>query len=161
MVIKYPLYSNLKFSKNHRFLYFSTQLNKNELKPSNIKIKRKDQFNNFFKKKNFDLDAVKQNFGISDSSVSNICKKFGLNRRIEIVKIKFKIRSKISKIVTKLTFKKNLKNKIISIRKFAIEKLKNYKGVRYFLRYPVRGQRTHTNSKTRKHLKNKDKGYLT
>ena len=133
MVIKYFSCLNLKSKKNFCIFYSSIQLVKNESKLSNIKIKKKNEASNFFKKKNFNLNSVKQNFGISNSSVLDICKKFGLNNRVQIFKIKLKTHLKIVKIINKLTFKKSLKNKIINIRKFAIEKLKNYKDIRYFL----------------------------
>jgi ribosomal protein S13 len=42
----------------------------------------------------------------------------------------------------------NVKNNI----KFLI-KIKTYKGTRHKLKYPVRGQRTHTNGKTTKKIK--------
>jgi small subunit ribosomal protein S13 len=45
--------------------------------------------------------------------------------------------------------KPNLKNEIKERVAFLI-KLKSFKGLRHILRYPARGQRTHTNAKTRK-----------
>jgi ribosomal protein S13 len=59
---------------------------------------------------------------------------------------------KINRLINHLTFKKTLKDKIIKLRMFVINDLKNYVYIRYVNGYPVRGQRTHTNSKTRKRL---------
>jgi small subunit ribosomal protein S13 len=42
-------------------------------------------------------------------------------------------------------YKDSIKNNIIFL-----SKIKTYKGVRHKLGYPVRGQRTHTNAKTKK-----------
>jgi small subunit ribosomal protein S13 len=50
-----------------------------------------------------------------------------------------------------VSYSDTLKTKIRRVVNFYV-KLKNYKGIRHNLGYPVRGQRTHTNAKTRKKI---------
>ena len=92
-------------------------------------------------------------YGIGENRITQFNKQFGLNKRIKLHKINFITHFKINKLISKITYKNSLKKELLKLRKFTIEKLKNYKGVRHMLRYPVRGQRTHTNAKTRKKLK--------
>lgn len=151
---------NVFSDKNIDVFYSSIQIVKNESFLNNQNFKRKfNTLNN--KYKFFNVSTIKSNFGVGTSSVNSICKKFGLNKKIKIFKFKLKTITKITKFINKLTFKKTLKLKVINIRKFAMNNLKHYKGSRYALSYPIRGQRTHTNSKTRKKLKNKNQGYFT
>jgi len=106
--------------------------------------KYKRIFFNFFK--------IKLTFGINFSSITKICQIFGINKRLKIIKFNISKMKKINRLINHLTFKKTLKDKIIKLRMFVINDLKNYVYIRYVNGYPVRGQRTHTNSKTRKRL---------
>ena len=144
-------------------VFFSTQSNKIGKSWSTVsQINNSKKVVKFQNKKIFNLSTAKTTFGIGNSSIEKICKKFGLNNRIHILKCKLKTTRRINNLINKLTFKRTLKNKIIRIRKFSMEELKNYKGIRYELGYPIRGQRTHTNAKTRKKLqKNKKYNFLT
>ena len=56
---------------------------------------------------------------------------------------------KLNSFLTKINIGKNLKD-FIRNNIFFYVKVKNYKGNRHRLKYPTRGQRTHTNAKTRK-----------
>jgi ribosomal protein S13 len=105
--------------------------------------------------------AFESFYGIGSRSTVILYKQFGLNIRTRLNFIGSKIYASVYKIVNKLTFKDNLKNTIIENRKFVLEQLKNYKSIRHFFRYPARGQRTHTNAKTRKNLKNNSISNLT
>ena len=115
----------------------------------------------FLKKKKFDVNKFIKNYGIGKNRIFSFYNKFGLNNRLRFIKAKYKIFKHINILINKLTFRNTLKNKLLNIRKFTVESLRNYKGVRHSLRYPVRGQRTHTNAKTRKRLKTKDICNLT
>ena len=100
-------------------------------------------------------------YGVGNSTIFSIYNKYGLNNRIKISKIKYPTFRKITNSINKLTFKNKFRNKQIEIRKFVTTRLKNYKGMRHLLRYPIRGQRTHSNGKTRKRLKNTELKHLT
>lgn len=152
MLIKKKLLFSFLKKKNLNAFYSSIQIVKSAKTISTNFQKTK--LNVFSKKKKFNLSSAKIVFGVGHSSIVKICNKFGLNTRIKILKCKLKTVTKITKLINKLTFKKTLKIKLINIRKFAVDKLKNYRGARHFLRYPVRGQRTHTNAQTRKRLGN-------
>ena len=121
-------------------------------------------FNSFISKKyskNIKIKPFKDIYGIGDNTILSIKKKYGLNNRIKTPKIKYVVSEKIRKTINKITFKNTLRNKQIEIRKFTVTSLKNYKGFRHLLRYPVRGQRTHSNGKTRKILKKTKNSSLT
>ena len=164
MFIKSKLVLNTLIS-NSNSNYFSSRIDKTAKSWSTFLQKGpKKKIVSLKKKRVFNLGVAKTTFGISNSSITKICNKFGLNGRINIKtsKCNLKTTRKVNKFINKLTFKRSLKSKIVKRRKFAIETLKNYKGVRYNLGYPIRGQRTHTNARTRKKLKNnKKQNYLT
>ncbi len=100
-------------------------------------------------------------YGIGKSSVSSVFNKYGLNSRIKVSKVKYPIFRKMKNMINKITLKNKFRNKQIEIRKFTTTRLKNYKGMRHLLRYTVRGQRTHSNGKTRKRLKDTKHKHLT
>lgn len=109
---------------------------------------------NFENNKNINqkLKKIKKIYGIGTKTIVFFSKKFGINL-ICSKKIKLTQFSAIDKIAFELTFGKTLINKLISIRKFNIFTIKNYTSTRHVLRYPARGQRTKTNSNTRKKFK--------
>lgn len=102
-------------------------------------------------KNNF-LKQLSSNKGIGKKTILNFKKKLGLNTRKKneyvgnytgIVRTKKLIKLyKISSILN-LIQKKRI-NHLINLRSF--------KGLRHKNKYPVRGQRTHTNAKTQKKL---------
>lgn len=104
-------------------------------------------------KKNL-VENFSKTFGIGSTKMGNFYKKFGLNPRIRNVKTKYSTFQKVKQVVNVLTFRNTLENKIQNIRTFTTKELQNVRGERHLLRYPVRGQRTHTNGKTRKRLAN-------
>jgi len=126
-----------------------------------LKIKKLNNETKFLKKKKFDVNKFIKIYGIGKNRIFSFYNKFGLNRRVRLIKVKYRIFKNINLLINKLTFRNTLQNKLLNIRKFTIESLRNYKGIRHSLRYPVRGQRTHTNAKTRKRLKTKDICNLT
>ena len=71
----------------------------------------------------------------------------GLNTRLQPVNVKKEHTSKITNQITFLKTGKKLQNEIKEYIEFLV-KTRTYKGIRHKLRYPVRGQRTHTNAKT-------------
>lgn len=77
---------------------------------------------------------------------------FGLNTRLNKIKIKSTHTTNVTAIQKKFSYDGSLKVKMGKAVLFYI-KLKNFKGTRHSSNYPVRGQRTHTNAKTRKLLK--------
>lgn len=108
------------------------------------------------KSKKFDINKFIKSYGIGKNRIFSFYNEFGLNNRFSFIKAKYKVLTSISTLVDKLTSRNTLQNKLVRIRKFTTHSLKNYKGARHLLRYPVRGQRTHTNGRTRKRLKNKN-----
>jgi small subunit ribosomal protein S13 len=100
------------------------------------------------KLKNFRKTA-KQTFGLGINNLKCLYKKIGLNYKKKIINIKCKQESLIGKVRNRVSYSDTLKTKIRRVVNFYV-KLKNYKGIRHNLGYPVRGQRTHTNAKTRK-----------
>ena len=104
-------------------------------------------------KKYYFMFNFKKIYGIGKNRLTFFYKQFGLNNRLKSNKVKYIVYLNTNKLVNKFTFKNSLKNFLIKNRSFLIEKVRNYKALRHELRYPVRGQRTRTNSKTRKKLK--------
>jgi small subunit ribosomal protein S13 len=78
-------------------------------------------------------------------------KKAGLNKRIKPNFLKLNHTSSFNNLLSKFVTGKKLKNKIKENISFLM-KIKSNRGVRHKLKYPSRGQRTHTNAKTRKKL---------
>ena len=145
-------------------LYYKTNFMFNNLKKSVYKIKFyfiRKYSKNIKTQNQSNLNSFNKIYGVGNHTISSICHKYGLNSRTKNIKIKYNIVRKITNSLNILTSKNTLKFKLLEIRKFAVKRLKNYKGVRHLLRYPVRGQRTHTNAKTRKRLKTTDSHNLT
>jgi ribosomal protein S13 len=105
----------------------------------------------------------KDTFGISDNTIIYLFSRFGVNYKNyrNSFRIKQRCKNKLIETIKLITNiqNNNLYNIQLELRKFAQDKLKNYKGIRHRLRYPVRGQRTHTNAQTRKKAIKK-KAYL-
>lgn len=127
----------------------------------------KEKFKTFFKimfiKNNnikFTLNLFKKTYGIGSISLNCFLNYYGINTRLHKLKIKQEISNRIRLLIDELTFRKTLKTKLITNRKFVLERLKNYISFRHLYRYPIRGQRTHTNGSTRKILKSKN-SFLT
>jgi small subunit ribosomal protein S13 len=95
------------------------------------------------------LSQLLLNYGLNKNLVFNLYDNLGLNTRVFASKFKRKHSSKLNQKIKNLLIGKKLKNKIKEIVNFSIV-IKTFRGMRHKLRYPVRGQRTHTNAKTRK-----------
>ena len=98
------------------------------------------------------LKNIKKIYGIGDNRIQQFLLYYGLNSRINSKYIKKnysnEIKKKINTFLTERALKNNIKNNIIFL-----SDIKNYRGVRHKLKYPVRGQRTRTNAKTTKKKK--------
>jgi small subunit ribosomal protein S13 len=88
-------------------------------------------------------------FGINTKIKNSFLKVFGLNHRLIPDSLTLKQKLKLNLFLTKFDSGKKLKEFVKNNISFFI-KIKNYKGNRHKLKYPTRGQRTHTNAKTRK-----------
>ena len=75
--------------------------------------------------------------------------KIGINKRIKCSFLKQIYVSQFETLSHKFFLGKELKKRVQNNISFLV-KIKCYKGVRHQLKYPVRGQRTHTNAKTGK-----------
>jgi small subunit ribosomal protein S13 len=103
-------------------------------------------------KKTVETQLLTNNFGISKKTVLDFHKNFGLNTRIPISKLKRQHLGKIDQRLLKLDIGKKLKDKIRDVLNFSIM-IRTYRGLRHKFKYPARGQRTHTNAKTKKKFK--------
>lgn len=75
----------------------------------------------------------------------------GLNTRLQFTSIKKEQTTKLNQQIMFLKTGVKLKTEIKEFIEFSV-KNRTYKGIRHKLRYPVRGQRTHTNAKTTKKI---------
>ena len=92
-------------------------------------------------------------YGIGNNNAEKICRHFGFLKKIRVKDLTQNDWSNILKYIRKQKIKieKDLKKKL----KFNISNLiniRNYRGLRHFKGLPVRGQRSHSNSKTQKKL---------
>ena len=93
--------------------------------------------------------TIQNTFGIGYKKTQKLFKLSGLNIRANPKVLKKKQLNKVTKIIKTYKTGKNLKDETYEFIEFLI-KTRTYKGVRHKLKYPVRGQRTHTNAKTSK-----------
>jgi len=94
-------------------------------------------------------------FGINFYNSKKICKNVGINPSVRINSLKKnQIRKIIQYIDQNLIIEQDLKRNYILNKKNLIN-IKSIRGLRNLNGLPVRGQRTHTNRKTSKKLKNK------
>lgn len=95
---------------------------------------------------------VKTNYGVNTSISEEMFKNLGINTRIAPNSLKRRKEAEINKKLSNKVTGKKLKDKIKATFSFLIRN-KTYKGTRHKLQLPVRGQRTHTNAKTKKKFK--------
>lgn len=88
-------------------------------------------------------------FGIGRSRAATILKEAGVPREKKPKDIKLDDENKIRTIIESLTLEGDLKREISSNIK-RLKDIKAYRGVRHTRGLPVRGQRTKTNSRTRR-----------
>lgn len=101
------------------------------------------------------INSLVNIFGINFYQSKKICRKIGFNPSVRIKSLKKVQINKLIKYIDKnLLIEQDLKKKKIQNKKNLIN-IKTVRGLRNLKGLPVRGQRTHTNSKTCKKLKNK------
>jgi len=89
------------------------------------------------------------NYGIGKTTILRLLDHSGINKRNACRNLKLKQRVEIEKKVKNIIHGKKLRDNVKEVISF-LSKIKTYKGIRHRLGYPVRGQRTHTNAKTKK-----------
>lgn len=104
------------------------------------------------KKTSFLKTFINSNYGVGIQTGTTIFRNLGLNTRLNSAIVKRKQMNDINKKTQLLNTGKKLKDKIANTIIF-LSKNKTYKGIRHKLKYPARGQRTHTNAKTKKKFK--------
>lgn len=91
--------------------------------------------------------------GINHYLSSNLCKKLGFTSRL---KVKDLTNDQITSLVNLVSFNNiKINSELIREKTYILNKsvsIKSYKGLRRLIKLPVRGQRTHTNSKTCKKI---------
>lgn len=98
------------------------------------------------------IKDIKKTYGIGVGKTKQFVNQHGLNPRTNPKHVKKSYFDEIKKVVNTSATERLLKNYIKSHITFLVEN-KTYRGVRHKLKYPVRGQRTHTNAKTTKKKK--------
>jgi small subunit ribosomal protein S13 len=91
-------------------------------------------------------------YGIGEKTAKIFYKKIGLNNRNNFFFLKKKQNNLLDRLTKSKIVEKKLKIEIKNIILFQ-QKIKTYRGIRNKLRYPCRGQRTHTNANTKKRIK--------
>ena len=107
--------------------------------------------NNIQKNKKIILKQIINSFGIGLNKANIFFKKIGINKRNNPLFIKKKKFNDLNKITKKMLTDKKLKKKLLEVKLFS-QKIKTYKSIRNKLKYPCRGQRTHTNAKTKRNI---------
>lgn len=92
---------------------------------------------------------LSKSYGVSSSIVTSVSKFLGLNHRLSLKKLRVRHVSGIKKKVRSIFFGSDLKESVKDAVRFLI-RIKSYRGIRHKNKYPSRGQRTHTNAKTKK-----------
>ena len=100
------------------------------------------------------LENLSNIHGIGNHSFLILKKKIGVNCRLKNIFIKELHLTNSKQLLFKVKTEKKLKMDTKESINY-LKKLKSFKGIRHKLGYPCRGQRTHTNAKTAKKLKNK------
>jgi small subunit ribosomal protein S13 len=99
--------------------------------------------------------ALKKLYGINIFTSKKICKNIGINPNLLTMQIDEYHINRLKKYIKEnIIIEYHLKN-INNKRKNFLLKSKNIRGIRQHFGLPVRGQRTHSNAKTSKKIKNK------
>jgi len=95
--------------------------------------------------------ALTQIYGIGKEKSTIVCKKLGLTNNIRVFELTKEQRVKLIRYIenSTLILTEDLKRLIFDF-KLRLVTIRAYRGVRSQQGFPVRGQRTHTNSKTAK-----------
>jgi small subunit ribosomal protein S13 len=111
----------------------------------------------FFETHHNPNDSISQSlvkiYGINNSSSLKLCKKLGFSTNLKITHLTKENLYNLIKIIesSDIMINSDLKNyKIAAINNLI--NIKSYRGLRKLQKLPVRGQRTHTNSKTCKRV---------
>ena len=102
--------------------------------------------------KSFIKNLISNNFGVGGKIGVGFFKTLGLNSRVNPRMFKRRQINEIFKKSQSLFIGKKLKEGNKNAITF-LTKNKTYRGIRHKLKYPSRGQRTHTNAKTKKKFK--------
>lgn len=104
--------------------------------------------------KNLITRELTSSYGVNKTFVNSLYNKVGLNHRLTPRFIK---RSRHLQHINFLK-KKTLCNRKLTLKikenLLFLKNIKNFRGIKHLMNLPTRGQRTHTNSKTKKRLKN-------
>jgi len=97
------------------------------------------------------LFALNKIYGLGVSNSQKICKKLGISVNFKVKDLTEKQIFKLTNLIESSNFNvaSNLKKKKLLVFK-KLANIKSYRGLRKIEGLPVRGQRTHTNSKTSK-----------
>ena len=93
---------------------------------------------------------LKENYGLSNAQSTHICALFGLNKNTPMEQISERILDSINNFVGKTYPSKVEVIRMIRTDIKMQKEIVSYRGLRHQHRLPVRGQRTHTNAKTRR-----------
>ena len=106
-----------------------------------------------YKKKNKQIvfKRITNIFGIGVEKATKFFDRIGINKRNNASFIKKKKIKGLNRLIKKNLTEKKLKKNIQEIKIFS-QKIKTYKSIRNKLNYPCRGQRTHTNAKTKRKI---------
>jgi small subunit ribosomal protein S13 len=98
------------------------------------------------------INNIIETFGINRKTTLDSFKKNGFNIKKSIKFLNSKQRVEINKSVGKNNTGKKLSASIKENLEF-LSRIKTYRGLRHKFKYPSRGQRTHTNAKTKQKFK--------
>lgn len=99
------------------------------------------------------LFSLTKLYGINIFQSKKICKYVGINPNIKIINLKIYHINRLKFFIKKnIVIEHFLKKKKKKIKNLLLE-CKNIRGIRQYLGFPVRGQRTHSNAKTSKKFK--------
>jgi len=90
-------------------------------------------------------------YGIGPTTANRICKKVGVDLKTRTHQVSEDVLAKLRAYIEKekMTLEGDLRRKVSADIKRLVD-LGCYRGIRHVKKLPVRGQRTHTNAKTRK-----------
>ena len=90
-------------------------------------------------------------YGIGPTTANKICKKVGVDLKTRTHQVSEEVLAKLRGYIEKekMTLEGDLRRKVSADIKRLVD-LGCYRGIRHVKKLPVRGQRTHTNAKTRK-----------
>lgn len=98
--------------------------------------------------------TIQKSFGLNLKFKNTIVKRIGLNNRKSPILLKRTLHVKFyyflkQKFIVEKQLTRSIKENLLFLKSN-----KNFRGIRHSMNLPTRGQRTHTNAKTKKKLKN-------